>query len=400
MKDINKLVEKIKNGNKKAFDDMYTLTSSELYWYCRRICGNDGDAKDLLQSTYLKVWKKIDSYTDISFTAWLHSIAHNLWLDTLKKKKEDLFSEDEFEKIPEDELLKPDNQTEQRIRHDEIMKLIDETLNDVQRMTILMYYYDEKSISEIAGEMDCTECTVRVRLYRAKEKLGHKIKDKDLFSISFPLMFKASAQKPELSDTLKIMQKSISHKITLSSVKLPCVIATISTGAVIAGVTISEIGLPTERIKGVDNNEIVNYNTSVSFSQTEIYQETYEESESTITEISDNTANCDTIDTAYSADYSNIPQNISTYEFAVNTEVSTELTESESTVDALASYYADYERFMSEVVEMCESEEINDEEVKELIPTFSEIYVKYNPVPRENVTENTISVSDTEKCSE
>ncbi len=175
MKDIDKLVDKAKLGNVRAFEKLYRMTSKEIYWYCRRLCGNDLDSEDLLQEVYLTAWQKVEQYKGINFKAWLRSIAHNTFLNQLKKHNEELFNEEVFENIKEDELLGPANIAEQKHIRTILLKAIESELTSIQRMTVMMFYYDEMSVGEIASVMECSEGTVKSRLYLARKKLRDKL---------------------------------------------------------------------------------------------------------------------------------------------------------------------------------------------------------------------------------
>lgn len=175
MKDIDKLVDKAKLGNVRAFEKLYRMTSKEIYWYCRRLCENDLDSEDLLQEVYLTAWQKIEQYKGINFKAWLRSIAHNTFLNQLKKHNEEFLNEEVFEKIKEDELLGPANIAEQKHIRSILLKAIESELTSVQRMTVMLFYYDEMSVREIASVMECSEGTVKSRLYLARKKLRDKL---------------------------------------------------------------------------------------------------------------------------------------------------------------------------------------------------------------------------------
>ena len=175
MKDIDKLVDKAKLGNVRAFEKLYRMTSKEIYWYCRRLYGNDLDSEDLLQEVYLTAWQKVEQYKGINFKAWLRSIAHNTFLNQLKKHNEELLNEEVFENIKEDELLGPANIAEQKHIRTILLKAIESELTSIQRMTVMMFYYDEMSVGEIASVMECSEGTVKSRLYLARKKLRDKL---------------------------------------------------------------------------------------------------------------------------------------------------------------------------------------------------------------------------------
>lgn len=171
MKDLESLIQKAGNHDARAFEQIYRLTSREIGWYCKRLCGNEFDTQDLLQEVYLTAWVKLPQYAGINFPAWLRSIAHNAFLNRLKKYRLEQLTEQVPDTTPEDELLGPVHIAERRELRRLMLRTIDNALSSVQRMTVLLYYYDELTVGEIAKCMECTEGTVKSRLYLARRKL-------------------------------------------------------------------------------------------------------------------------------------------------------------------------------------------------------------------------------------
>ena len=168
MKDVYDLVKKSKSGDKDAFSEIYRHTHKELYRYCRNLCGNDFDADDLMQQVYLTAWTKINQFCGENISSWLRSVAHNAFLDNLKKKRPEYSSEEEFYEIPEDTALIPENVADRKELCKIMLKVLNDCLPPLHRTTVLLYYYDEKSVSEISKIMQCSEGTVKSRLYYSR----------------------------------------------------------------------------------------------------------------------------------------------------------------------------------------------------------------------------------------
>ena len=77
--------------DKNNFSDLYSASRKDLYKYCRNLCGNDSDAQDLVQQTYLKAWENFGFFRGENFSFWLRSIARNIFLDNLRKSKPEYF---------------------------------------------------------------------------------------------------------------------------------------------------------------------------------------------------------------------------------------------------------------------------------------------------------------------
>ncbi len=65
--------------------------------------------------------------------------------------------------------------TEQKELQQLLKTVIDESLSETQRMTVVLYYYDEMSVSDIAQELDCPEGTVKTRLYHSRKILREEL---------------------------------------------------------------------------------------------------------------------------------------------------------------------------------------------------------------------------------
>ncbi len=202
--------------DKNNFSDLYSASRKDLYKYCRNLCGNDAD--DLMQQTYLKAWENFGSFRGENFSFWLHSIARNIFLDNLRKSK------CPAEELPEisDNSNNPEFIAEKRDIGRILLKALKDSLSPVQRMTIILYYYDEKSVSEIANIMQVSENTVKSRLFNARKKLREELKK---FGNIFTCLFLGFAV---IKHKLKNIQIPVNARITVSAVLTTASMALIS----------------------------------------------------------------------------------------------------------------------------------------------------------------------------
>lgn len=160
------------------FEEMYHSTYKLVYYIINRIINNSDITEDLVQDTFVSAYRNIDSLqpkTKESFKAWVGVIASNKAKDYLKKMKPYLFSDvgsENYEYEPEDvrSELRPDE-----VAHSEELRLlVDKAMEDLpedQRLVIMMFYYQQYSIKEIAQLTDITESTVKSKLHYAKSKI-------------------------------------------------------------------------------------------------------------------------------------------------------------------------------------------------------------------------------------
>ncbi len=179
MDNPNTLVIKAKNGDKKAFDELYRLTQNDVWFTCISLIKNEDDAKDTMQNTYITAFLKLQSLNDASkFTVWIKKIAVNKCKDFLKAKRDIQLDDEILENISEnDELIVPSEYIMGNENRKIILEIMKNTLSEVQYQTVVMYYFDEMSVSEIAEIIGCPEGTVMSRLNLARAKMKKAITD-------------------------------------------------------------------------------------------------------------------------------------------------------------------------------------------------------------------------------
>ncbi|NUS99550.1 MAG: sigma-70 family RNA polymerase sigma factor [Sphingomonas sp.] len=86
--DLNALLRATSSGDSEAFEALYGRTSAKLYGICLRLLGNEAEAQDVLQDTYVRVWQKADTFdaTKASPITWLAIVARNKAIDRLRQR--------------------------------------------------------------------------------------------------------------------------------------------------------------------------------------------------------------------------------------------------------------------------------------------------------------------------
>lgn len=179
MKTIKELVLSAKNGNKKAFDKLYKLTSNDVWFTCVSLLKDEENAKDIMQETYITAFLKLDTLKDEEkFCGWLTAIATNKCKNKLKGKVE--YQIDDEVLITEaetDELMLPEEYITKTEKRKVLLQIMEDTLSFNQYQTVLMFYFDEMSISEIAQGLEISEGTVKSRLNSSRAKMKTAIED-------------------------------------------------------------------------------------------------------------------------------------------------------------------------------------------------------------------------------
>ena len=161
----------------KELEKIYNEAYKAVYWTAMQFLKNDADAEDVVQDTFISF---MESYGNLEDTgkavALLKKIAANKCLDRIKLSRTDV-ADDEFldsvEAVPEDFL--PDSIIESEDARRIVMDIINNSLSDDIRRTLILFYFDEMSTREIAEALGVPEGTVRRRLNFARNKIKKEV---------------------------------------------------------------------------------------------------------------------------------------------------------------------------------------------------------------------------------
>ena len=166
------LIRGCKEGNTKAFDEIYTRYSSSMFGVCLRYARDREEAQDLLQEGFIKVYERIGQYSgEGSFEGWMRRLFVNLALDTYKKKKRESEQVLAFasEMEPEDgEDPWPD------VSEKELVEMIRE-LPDGYRMVFNLFAVEGFSHKQIAAQLGISESTSKTQFFKARKQLRQQV---------------------------------------------------------------------------------------------------------------------------------------------------------------------------------------------------------------------------------
>ena len=178
------LVAYAMQGDERSFSQLYQLYYQKIFALALQTLKNAADAEDVLQTTFIKAWKNLSRLNDpAAFNTWIQRIAVNECTTLLRRRKPDfsIDNHDEQDGIPielESDLMMPEVYAE-RADLGERMRQVIFSLSEVQRQTIVLFYFYNHSISEIAEIMDCSENTVKSRLFLARKAMKAEIEEQE-----------------------------------------------------------------------------------------------------------------------------------------------------------------------------------------------------------------------------
>jgi RNA polymerase sigma-70 factor (ECF subfamily) len=173
--EVNKdVIIRCQKGDKKAFQELYTLYADAMFNVAVRILSNEEEAKEILQDSFLKVFTNLDKYDQsLSFGSWLKRIVINNSLNALKKRKIK-FQQFEIENYAEKE--ENNDETEIAYSVDTIRKCLLQ-LPDGYRAVISLYLFENLTHKDISEMLGISEGTSKSQYNRAKKKLIKLLKN-------------------------------------------------------------------------------------------------------------------------------------------------------------------------------------------------------------------------------
>lgn len=210
--------------NDKELERIYNESYKAVYWTAISLLKNEEDAEDVVQDTFVTL---IEAYDDIKdktkVQAWLKRTAANKSLNKITRTRtvnaEDEFLE-EIEAVPDDFL--PDSLVESEESRKIIMDIINNSLSEEIRKTLILYYFDEMTAKEISAALDVPQGTVLWRLNYAKKKIKTEVakyedeNDTKLFALALPFLCKLFN-----AEASRVTLKPISPNLTKLTVSNP-----------------------------------------------------------------------------------------------------------------------------------------------------------------------------------
>ena len=162
------LLAEVARGNKSAFARLYGLTHAKLLGVALRILRDRALAEDVLQESYLKVWRHAASYDPAiaSPMTWMATIVRHGAIDTLRKRQIEAFaSDDEMSALPSNDPDPVDEMHLARLRPKALAAFA--RLPEDKRRLIMLAYLRDRSRHDLSIRLGIPANTVKTHLRRA-----------------------------------------------------------------------------------------------------------------------------------------------------------------------------------------------------------------------------------------
>jgi RNA polymerase sigma-70 factor (ECF subfamily) len=168
------LVLRCQRGDPEAFREIVNRWEPRLYYYLRRLLGNDGAVWDVLQETWLAVFRGVRTLGDVrKFPAWLYRVTRAKAVDAMRKQNRHIEPPEEPQVDgAEDGSAILMAREEAQLVHEQLGKL-----SASHREVLTLRFLEDFSIGEISEVLGVSEGTVRSRLHYAKKDLSQFLRE-------------------------------------------------------------------------------------------------------------------------------------------------------------------------------------------------------------------------------
>jgi RNA polymerase sigma-70 factor (ECF subfamily) len=172
------VVAQVLAGDRDAFRVVVERHSQSLFRLAYRMTGNEQDAEDVVQETFLRAYRRLNKFeARSSFSTWLYRIAVNCSLDQSRKRRH----QDERQLEPNPELPDPmlalpstDPSTERLAMSAEVRRKVEATLNELtekEKASFVLRHYEGMSIEEVGRATGVRPNAAKNNIFRAVQKL-------------------------------------------------------------------------------------------------------------------------------------------------------------------------------------------------------------------------------------
>jgi RNA polymerase sigma-70 factor (ECF subfamily) len=179
----NELIERVKNGEKSAYDLLVLKYQQRVVNLVSRFVRNHSDALDVTQEAFIKAYRALPNFRgDSAFYTWLYRIAVNTAKNQLavqsRRPKISDYDVSDIEQIEGNTALKDEATPESLLLKDELQATVLKAIEDLPedlKTAIMLREIEGLSYEEIACVMECPIGTVRSRIFRARESIDKKM---------------------------------------------------------------------------------------------------------------------------------------------------------------------------------------------------------------------------------
>ena len=168
MTDERRLIALAQAGDTGAFRELVERHQARAYALALRILRSASDAEEVAQDAFVRVWTALPGFRgESSFGTWLHRIVARRAFDRAQVLKHRRAREQLDEQLPEHAAVEPEHDT---LRAALLERLVAD-LSPAQRAAVTLFYWEGRSVEQVANVLGMPENTVKTHLLRARAAL-------------------------------------------------------------------------------------------------------------------------------------------------------------------------------------------------------------------------------------
>lgn len=178
--DDRDIIDRLRAGERdRAFEQLMERYEGKIFRLCCALLRNRQRAEDAAQESLVRIWKALESYDGrAALSTWIYAITRNRCLTALERERNSESLSDSELSGRIEEL--PASQAEPSDDRSELLRELVELLPERLRRVLVLYYFEERSTSEVASMLGCPEGTIKTHLFRARAALGEQLRRRGL----------------------------------------------------------------------------------------------------------------------------------------------------------------------------------------------------------------------------
>ncbi len=173
------IITRVKKGDVNAFAGLVDNYKDIVFTLCLRMLVNETDAGEAAQEIMIKAYRSLNQFQErAKFSTWLYRISYNHCISVIRSKTRII---DLVEDVTDNGQEAADLDGIMSLEKEERKKYVEEAMDslaETDAFIITLFYFDELSLEEIARITGMTSGNIRIRLYRARKKLGEILTEK------------------------------------------------------------------------------------------------------------------------------------------------------------------------------------------------------------------------------
>ena len=162
----------------RDFDSIYKDYSRLVYWAAYRVLSDKEQTEDVTQNVFITVLKNmpnISALSDAQLKGWLYRVAVNAAVDAKRRTGREVLSDEPVGAEVADNAAPPEEQVLKSMLHAAVREEL-ERMEEAYREPLMMFYYSEMSVKEIAETLEISEGTVKSRMSRGRKILARHLR--------------------------------------------------------------------------------------------------------------------------------------------------------------------------------------------------------------------------------